>query len=47
MILLSTAEDQVVEGNEIFKALLQNPTDGLLLGANSDASVEIVDDDSK
>ena len=47
MINISTAEDQVAEGNEIFYALLENPMDGLLLGANSEATVEILDNDSK
>ena len=47
MINISTAEDQVVEGNEIFNAFLENPMDGLLLGADSEARVEILDNDSK
>ena len=47
MINISTAEDQVAEGNEIFYALLENPMDGLLLGADSEARVEILDNDSK
>ena len=47
MITISTVEDQVAEGNEIFNAFLENPMDGLLLGADSEAMVEILDNDSK
>ena len=46
-INVSTAEDQVAEAKEIFYALLGNPMDGLLLGANSYAISEILDNDSK
>ena len=47
MITISTVEDQVAEGNENFYAFLENPMDGLLLGADSEAMVEILDNDSK
>ena len=46
-INISTAEDQMAEGNEVFNALLEDPMDGLLLGADSEAMVEILDNDSK
>ena len=47
MITLFTTEDKVAEGNEIFDVLFENPMDGLLLGTDSEAMVEILDNDSK
>ena len=42
---VDTTEDEIAELLEQFTATLSNPSEGLIVGANEQALIEIVDDD--
>ena len=44
---VGTIDDSTAEDDEDFEAVLVNPSEGLTLGSNDEATVTIVDNDSK
>lgn len=44
---VTTVEDTTNELDEVFFAALQNPTGGAVLGASSNATIPVMDDDRK
>ncbi len=44
-ILVGTSDDSVAELTEMFEAVLRNPSEGVVLGGQSQAAVTILDND--
>lgn len=47
MIPINTTEDEIAEFPETFTALLSDPSEGLTVGAQDTATVNIVDDEGE